>query len=118
MVDGVVGDGGGVDKRSSVVDGVVGNWGGVDERSSVVDEGLVGAGNTLVLHVSVVLLILVHKVVDNLSPAVRQMHHILALDNGTLADLCAGVLIWVSISVDTMHVVAELVIMGNLLVGG
>ena len=58
--------GGGVDKRSSVVDcvvgerggvvdGVVANWGSVDERGSVVDDGLVGAGNTLVLHVSVVL---------------------------------------------------------------
>merc|ERR1719278_902800 len=84
----------------------------------MVDEGLVGAGNSLVLHVSVVLLVLVHEVVNDLSPAVRQVNHILALDNGTLADLCAGVLIWVSISVDTMNVVAELVIMGNLLVGG
>merc|ERR1719278_2476237 len=84
----------------------------------MVDEGLVGAGNTLVLHVSVVLLVLVHKVVDNLSPAVRQVNHILALDNGTLADLRAGVLIWVSIGVNTMHVVAKLVIMGDLLVGG
>merc|ERR1712001_744372 len=99
MVDGMVGNRGGVDKGGSVMDGVVGNRGGVDERGSVVDEGLVGAGNTLVLHVSVVLLVLVHKVVDNLSPAVRQVNHILALDNGTLADLCAGMLIWVSIGV-------------------
>ena len=38
-----------------MVDGMVGEGGSVDERSSVVDEGLVGAGNTLVLHVSVVL---------------------------------------------------------------
>ena len=52
--------GGSVDKRSSVVDSVVGERGGVDEGSSVVDEGLVGAGNSLVLHVSVVLGIISH----------------------------------------------------------
>ena len=70
VVDRMVGERGGVDERSGMVDsvvssvvgdrggvvhGVVGNWGSVDERSSVVDDGLVGAGNALVLHVSVVL---------------------------------------------------------------
>ena len=54
-MDGVVSDRGGVDERSSMVDGMVGKRGGVDEGGSVVDEGLVGAGNSLVLHVSVVL---------------------------------------------------------------
>merc|ERR1719264_2504646 len=118
VVSSVVGDRGSVDEGGCVVNGVVGNWGGVDERSSVVDDGLVGAGNSLVLHVSVVLLVLIDKVVNDLSPAVRQVDHVLALDDGTLADLCAGVLIGVAISVDTMHVVAKLVIMGDLLVGG
>ena len=55
VVSSVVGDRGGVDEGGSVVHGVVGNWGSVDERSCVVDDGLVGAGNALVLHVSVVL---------------------------------------------------------------
>ena len=40
---------------TGVVDGMVSDGGGVDEGGGVVDEGLVGAGNTLVLHVSVVL---------------------------------------------------------------
>ena len=57
VVDSVVCNRGGVvDKRGSVVDSVVGERGGVDEGSSVVDERLVGAGNSLVLHVSVVLM--------------------------------------------------------------
>ena len=50
-MDGVVSKRSGVDERGSVVDGVVGDRGGVDEGSGVVDEGLVGAGNTLILHV-------------------------------------------------------------------
>ena len=116
VVSGVVGDRGGVDEGGSVVHGVVSNWGGVDERSCVVDDGLVGAGNALVLHVSVVLgghewakillprkeivchlfhmymytykcwrgmkrcylLVLIDKVVNDLSPAVRQVDHVLA----------------------------------------
>ena len=44
-----------VDKRGSVVDGVVGNRGGVDEGGGVVDDGLVGAGDSLVFDISVVL---------------------------------------------------------------
>ena len=38
-----------------MVDGVVGDRGGVDEGGSVVDEGLVGAGDALVLYIGVVL---------------------------------------------------------------
>ena len=33
---------------------------------------------------------------------------LLTLDNGTLADLCAGVLVGVAISVNAMHVVTKL----------
>ena len=51
MVDSVVSERSGVDERGSVVDGVVGDRGSMDEGSGVVDEGLVGAGNTLILHV-------------------------------------------------------------------
>merc|ERR1719341_2786829 len=118
VVDCMVSHGGSVDKRSGVVDSVVGDRGGVDEGSSVVDEGLVGAGDALILDIGVVLLVLIHKVVHNLSPAVRQVDHILTLDNGTLADLSAGVLVGVAISVNAMHVVAKLVIMGDLLIRG
>ena len=71
----------------------------VDKGSGVVDERCVRAGNSLVLHVSVVLmgeggligqlqdtsssyylLVFVDKVVNNLGPAVGQVHHILACD--------------------------------------
>ena len=65
MVDSMVGQGG-VDERGGVVDSVVsrvGNGGGVGRSAvggggvddGVLDEGLVGAGDALVLHVSVVL---------------------------------------------------------------
>ena len=73
---------------------------GVDKGSSVVDERCVRAGNSLVLHVSVVLmgeggyrtaarqvflllyylLVFVDKVVNNLGPAVGQVDHVLACD--------------------------------------
>ena len=72
----------------------------VDKGSGVVDERCVRAGNSLVLHVSVVLmgeggyktaarqvflllyylLVFVDKVVNNLGPAVGQVDHVLACD--------------------------------------
>merc|ERR1719350_956767 len=122
----VVGHRGSMDQRGSVVDsngGVVDKWGGVDKwgssvdkGSGVVDERCVRAGNSLVLHVSMVLLVFVDKVVNNLGPAVGQVDHVLALDMGTLADLSAGVHVGVSVDVHLVHVVAELVVMGDLLV--
>merc|ERR1740123_1540149 len=118
VVDSVVCERSSVDEGGSVVDGVVGDRGGVHEGSGVVDDGLVRTGDALVFDISVVLLVLIHKVVNDLSPAVRKVDHILALDNGTLADLCAGVLVGVAISVNAMHVVTKLVIMGDLLIGG
>jgi len=118
MVDSVVCKRSSVDERGGVVNGVMGDRGGVDEGGSVVDDGLVGAGDALVFNIGVVLLVLIHKVVNNLSPAVRKVDHILALDNGTLADLSAGVLVGVAISVNAVHVVTKLVIMGDLLIGG
>merc|ERR1740123_2071135 len=118
VVDSVVCERSSVDEGGSVVDGVVGDRGGVHEGSGVVDDGLVRTGDALVFDISVVLLVLIHKVVNDLSPAVRKVDHILALDNGTLADLCTGVLVGVAISVNAMHVVTKLVIMGDLLIGG
>ena len=57
--------------------------GSVDKRSSVVDEGCVRAGDSLVLDVSVVLLVLVNKVVHDLSPAVGQLHSVLTCNTLT-----------------------------------
>jgi len=134
MVDGMVGEGGSVDERSSVVDGVVSGvvdisvvgcvvtnggsvdkGGGMDKGSGVVDEGLVGAGNTLVLHVSVVLFVLINKVINNLSPAVGEVDNVLTLDMGTLSSLDARVHVGVAISINFMNVVAKLVVVGDLL---
>merc|ERR550532_1255662 len=120
-VDGVVGEGGGVDERGSMVDGMVGDGGSVDEGggmdkgSGVVDEGLVGAGNTLVFHVSVVLFVLINKVINNLSPAVGEVDNVLSLDMGTLSSLDARVHVGVAISINFMNVVAKLVVVGDLL---
>ena len=44
----------------------------------VFDETLIRAGNPLVLHVSVVLLVLVHEVVHDLNSAVWELHSVLA----------------------------------------
>merc|ERR1719266_938665 len=134
VVDGMVGEGGSVDERGSVVDGVVSGvvdisvvgsvvtnggsvdkGGGMDKGSGVVDEGLVGAGNTLVFHVSVVLFVLINKVINNLSPAVGEMDNVLSLDMGTLSSLDARVHVGVAISINFMNVVAKLVVVGDLL---
>merc|ERR1711936_157371 len=133
-VDGMVGEGGSVDERSSVVDGVVSGvvdisvvgcvvtnggsvdkGGGMDKGSGVVDEGLVGAGNALILHVSVVLFVLISKVINNLSPAVGEVDNVLTLDMRTLSSLDARVHVGVAISINFMTVVAKLVVVGDLL---
>merc|ERR1719464_2417454 len=138
MVDGMVGHGGvdeggavvncmvghgGVDEGGSVVDSVVGSVGhrgvggrGVDD--GVLDEGLVGAGHALVLHVGVVLLVLVHEVVHDLRAAVRQVDHVLPLDGVACPGLVPRVLVGVAVVVHTVHVVPELVVVGNLLMVG
>lgn len=55
--------------------GISWSWGVVSLL--VLDEALVGAGDTLVLDVSVVLLVLVNEVVHDLGPAVRQLNSVL-----------------------------------------
>ena len=58
-------------------------WGRGMVSLFVLDEALVGAGDTLVLDVSVVLLVLVNKVVHDLSPAVGQLHSVLTCNTLT-----------------------------------
>ena len=48
----------------------------------VLDETLVRAGHPLVLDIGVVLLVLVHEVVHDLNPAVRELHTVLAWMTG------------------------------------
>lgn len=43
----------------------------------VLDKGLVRAGNSLILDISMVLLVFIHKVINNLSSAVRELHSVL-----------------------------------------
>ena len=71
VVDSMV-DGGG-SRSVSRGRGVVGSC-----RYLLMDERLVGARNTLVLDVGVVLLVLVHEVIHDLGPAVGQFHLVLA----------------------------------------
>ena len=60
------------------------SWGrGRVSRLVVLEEGLVRAGDSLVLDVSVVLLVLVNKVVHDLSPAVGQLHSVLTCNTLT-----------------------------------
>ena len=67
----------------------VGRSGGIGRSWSVVpllvmlEKALVRAGDSLVLDVSVVLLVLVNKVVHDLSPAVGQLHSVLTCNTLT-----------------------------------
>ena len=55
------------------------SWGwGMVAILVVFDQRLVRAGNSLILDISMVLLVLIHKVVHNLDPAVWQLHSVLA----------------------------------------
>jgi len=46
----------------------------------VLEEGLVRARNTLILYISMVLLVFVYKVVNNLHPAVWQLYTVLTFN--------------------------------------
>ena len=54
------------------------SWGrGRVSRLVVLEEGLVRAGDSLILDISMILLVLINKVIHNLHSAVRQLHSVL-----------------------------------------
>merc|ERR1712117_973349 len=57
----------------------------------VFEEGLVWAWSALILDISMVLLVLIHKVVHNLNPAVWQLHSVLAFHIVSIPLLSSGV---------------------------
>merc|ERR1712133_149723 len=96
--------------------------GSVSSRSSMDGVGyyrgtVVGSGvltdDSLVFHVGMVLLVLVHNVIDNLGPAVGQIHSVLTLDDARLPGLGLGVNVRVSVSIKLVNVVAVRVVMRN-----
>merc|ERR1711955_167108 len=109
----------------SVVSRVVTHSGyrhGVSNRSSMDGVGyyrgtVVGSGvltdDSLVFHVGMVLLVLVHNVIDNLGPAAGQIHSVLTLDDAPLPGLGLGVNVRVSVSIELVNVVAVRVVMRN-----
>ena len=62
---------------------MVGRGWGMVSILVVLDQRLVRAGSTLILDISMVLLVLIHKVVHNLDPAVRQLHSVLTCSEST-----------------------------------
>merc|ERR1719242_331579 len=84
----------------------------------LVNEALVGAGNSLVLDISVVLLVLVHEVVNYLGPAVRELHSVLTLNIVSIPLLSPGVDVRVSVAVIAVHIIAKLIVLGFLLMVG
>merc|ERR1711881_660914 len=138
-MDGMVGYRGNLDSMDSVVtqsisvvsgvvthsgyrDGVVKGGRGVDgvsNRSSMDSVGYRGTvvhcwvltDDSLVFHVGMVLLVLVHDVIDNLGPAVGQIHSVLTLDDAPLSGLGLGVNVGVSVSIKLVNVVAVRVVM-------
>merc|ERR1712133_193863 len=127
-MDGMVSHRGNLDSMSRVVthsvyrDGVVKGGRGVDGVSNGSSMDSVGYRGTvvhcwvltddsLVFHVGMVLLILVHDVIDNLDPAVGQIHSVLTLDDAPLPGLGLGVNVGVSVSIKLVNVVAVRVVM-------
>merc|ERR1719188_1795023 len=81
----------------------------------VLDEGLVWAWSSLILDISMILLVLIHKVVHNLNSAVWQLYSVLTFDIVTISLFNSRVNIWVSIFIITMDIISKLVIFGFLL---
>merc|ERR1712126_563224 len=79
-------------------------------RGTVVGSGVL-TDDSLVFHVGMVLLVLVHNVIDNLGPAVGQIHSVLTLDDAPLPGLGLGVNVRVSVSIKLVNVVAVRVVM-------
>merc|ERR1719369_1232714 len=82
----------------------------VSYRSTVVHCGVL-TDDSLVFHVGMVLLVLVHDVIDNLGPAVGQIHSVLTLDDAPLPGLGLGVNVGVAVSIKLVNVVAVRVVM-------
>merc|ERR1719147_614840 len=111
----------GVVTHSGYRDGVVkgGSMDGVSNGSSMDSVGYRGTvvhcwvltDDSLVFHVGMVLLVLVHDVIDNLGPAVGQIHSVLTLDDAPLPGLGLGVNVGVSVSIKLVNVVAVRVVM-------
>merc|ERR1719369_882137 len=88
----------------------------VGYRGSVVHCGVL-TDDSLVFHVGMVLLVLVHDVIDNLGPAVGQIHSVLTLDDAPLPGLGLGVNVGISVSIKLVNVVAVRVVMRDDIVG-
>merc|ERR1712126_178757 len=86
--------------------------GGGYYRGTVVGSGVL-TDDSLVFHVGMVLLVLVHNVIDNLGPAVGQIHSVLTLDDAPLPGFGLGVNVRVSVSIELVNVVAVRVVMRN-----
>merc|ERR1712177_146289 len=84
----------------------------------VFEEGLVRAWSSLILDISMILLVLIHKVVHNLNSAVWQLYSVLTFDIVTISLFNSRVNIWVSIFIVTMDIISKLVIFGFLLMVG
>merc|ERR1739847_236459 len=94
----------------------VGNW--VADKRGMLQQGLVRAGDTFVLNISVVLLVLINKIINNLGPTVRQLNPVLSLHNWSLSGLSSGVVVGVTISIIIIHLESKGVILGGLFMVG
>lgn len=98
----------------------VGNWvsNWVADKRGMLQQGLVRAGDTFVLNISVVLLVLINKIINNLGPTVRQLNPVLSLHNWSLSGLSSGVVVGVTIGIIIIHLESKGVILGGLFMVG
>ena len=60
----------------------------------VLDKGLVRAGDSLILDISMVLLVFIHIVINNLSSAVRELHSVLTYNKNQVIIRCNHDFVW------------------------
>jgi len=96
--------------------GVMSNW--VANKGGVLQERLVRTGDTFVFNISVVLLIFINKVINNLGPAVRQLNPVLSLHNWSLSGFSSGMMVGVAIGIVIIHLESKGVILRGLFMVG
>merc|ERR1712117_1019219 len=84
----------------------------------VLDKRLVRTGDSLILDISMVLLVLIHKVVNNLGSAVRELHSVLTFHIVPISLLSSRMNIGVAILIIASNIVSKRVVLGSLLMVG
>jgi hypothetical protein len=76
-------------------------------------DGFIRADFTFVFDISVVLVVFINKIINNLFATIRQFNSVLSLDCWTITNFVSGVNIGVTVFINLMDSISELVVFRN-----